>query len=103
MDFFGMGTGEILLILIVALIIFGPGRLPEIARQVGKTVSSLKQQSSEITSQIKKELEEAEAAAKGPSQPPEVKTSPQTSAPASIITPPPVLTGASRPETTGED
>ena len=61
MDFLGLGFGEILLILIVALIVWGPDKLPGIARQVGKTVNSLKQQTSEITTQIKNELEVEEA------------------------------------------
>ena len=33
-----IGGGEILVILLVALIVFGPDKLPEVARQVGKAV-----------------------------------------------------------------
>lgn len=58
MGFLDMGIGEILLVIIVALIIWGPGRLPEIARTMGKAVSTLRKTSSELTTQIKKELEE---------------------------------------------
>ena len=57
MDFLGMGMGEILLILIVALIIFGPGRIVEIGRTLGKTVRILKKASSDLTAQLSKELE----------------------------------------------
>ena len=64
MEFFGMGTGEILLVIIVALIIWGPGKLPEIARTMGKTISALKQTSSDLTTQIKKELDEADESKK---------------------------------------
>ena len=33
-----IGTGEILLILVIVLILFGPKKLPELARAVGKSV-----------------------------------------------------------------
>ncbi|MFC1940802.1 twin-arginine translocase TatA/TatE family subunit [Chloroflexota bacterium] len=58
MDFFGMGMGEILLILVVALIIWGPGRIVEIGRTLGKIVRSLRKASFDLTTQITKELEE---------------------------------------------
>jgi sec-independent protein translocase protein TatA len=38
MDFFGIGFGELILILLLALIIWGPRRIPEIARNLGKTM-----------------------------------------------------------------
>lgn len=39
---FNIGGGELLIILLVALIFLGPTRLPEVARQFGQTVSSLR-------------------------------------------------------------
>ncbi len=60
MDFFGIGFGEILLILVVILIVMGPGKVPEIARTIGKTLRALKKASSDLTSQVTKELEEEE-------------------------------------------
>jgi sec-independent protein translocase protein TatA len=39
---FGLGFQEILLILIVALLIFGAGRLPEIGRSLGKALREFK-------------------------------------------------------------
>ncbi len=56
MDFFGIGLGEIILILIVALIVFGPGRLPEIARSIGRFTSNIKRMSSDLSSTVTKEL-----------------------------------------------
>ncbi len=56
MDLFGMGFGEILLILIVALIIFGPGKIPEIARTLGKTMRAFRKATSDLTTAVTKEL-----------------------------------------------
>jgi len=39
---FGLGTSEIILILIVALIVFGPSRLPQIGGAVGKSIKEFK-------------------------------------------------------------
>ncbi len=60
MDFFGMGMGEILLILVVALIIWGPGRIAEVAKTLGKMVHALKKATSDLTAQVASETEEQE-------------------------------------------
>jgi len=60
MDFLGMGMGEILLILVVALIIWGPERITEIGRTLGKMVRTLKKATFDLTAQITKETEEQE-------------------------------------------
>jgi sec-independent protein translocase protein TatA len=64
MNFFDIGFMEILVILFVALLIFGPGKIPGIARSLGKTVNSFKKMSQDVTSQVKKELEAEEKAIK---------------------------------------
>jgi Tat protein translocase TatB subunit len=60
MDFLGIGGWEIFLILIVALLIYGPGRIVEVARSLGKIVRTLKNTTSALTAQISKEMEEQE-------------------------------------------
>jgi len=57
MNFFDMGPLEILLILVIALIIWGPGKIPDIARTLGRAVSALRKASFDLTTQIKNELE----------------------------------------------
>ena len=49
MSFFGMGGMEIMVIMIVALIIFGPGKLPEIGAQVGRAVRDFRRTTNELT------------------------------------------------------
>ena len=64
MDFFGIGLGEILLILVIALIIWGPGRIPELASKLGKMVRTLRKAAFDLTAQVTRETEEDEK--KGP-------------------------------------
>ena len=60
MDFFGIGTGEVLLILVVALIIMGPTRVAEVGRTLGKLTRTLKKATFDLTSEVTKELESKE-------------------------------------------
>ena len=43
MKFFGLGVPELLIILAVALLIFGPKNLPKLGASLGKTVKSIRQ------------------------------------------------------------
>jgi len=60
MEFFGMGTMEILVILIVGLIAFGPGKLPQVARNLGKGMSAFRKITKELTEEMSKEFKEIE-------------------------------------------
>ncbi len=48
-----LGPAEILVILVVALIVLGPKRLPEAGRQVGKAIAEVRRWTTEVTSEIK--------------------------------------------------
>ena len=65
---FNLGTGEIIIIAIVILLLFGGKKIPELMRGLGKGVKSFKQGMSEMEEEIKKPLEAEE---KRPSQPTE--------------------------------
>jgi sec-independent protein translocase protein TatB len=49
---FGIGTSELLVILVVALIVLGPKRLPEIARTLGKGLAELRRATSGLTDEL---------------------------------------------------
>jgi sec-independent protein translocase protein TatA len=92
MDFFGIGPWEIFLILIVALLVIGPGKIPEIARTLGRTVRAIRKASAELTTAVTRELEAAEKAEKE-SAPPQARSN---SPPAGERTPHPVEPVAKR-------
>ena len=61
MNILGIGPAELLLIFIIALIVFGPGKLPELARTLGKAMRELRRMSLEVTAEFAKELRDVEA------------------------------------------
>lgn len=64
MNIFGIGLPEMALIMIVALLIFGPKKLPEIGRSMGKAVRGFQEASREFESEFKREAEQLEEAVK---------------------------------------
>ncbi len=58
MNIFGVGLPEIAVIAGLALVIFGPKRLPELGRTLGKTLKGLQSASNEFESEIKKAMTE---------------------------------------------
>src|ERR1700736_6472967 len=67
MNFLGMGPMELLLIVVLALIVFGPAKLPEIMAQVGKAIGDFRRATSELSDEfnrtIQAELQETRALA----------------------------------------
>lgn len=52
-----LGTSELLIILVVALILFGPRRLPQMSRQLGKSLGEFKRASEDFKRTWEKEVE----------------------------------------------
>jgi len=56
MEFMNLGFPEMIFIFLLALIIFGPKKLPEIGRQIGKALNEFKRASNEFKAQIESEI-----------------------------------------------
>jgi Tat protein translocase TatB subunit len=68
---FGIGAPELLVILVVALIVLGPKRLPEVAKALGKGLAEFRRATSDLTDElrgaqnmIEREAREAERASR---------------------------------------
>jgi sec-independent protein translocase protein TatB len=53
---FNVGPGELIVILIVALVLLGPDKLPEMARSVGKGLRELRKATEDIKDQVETEM-----------------------------------------------
>jgi Tat protein translocase TatB subunit len=56
MDFLGIGPLELVVILIIALIVVGPERLPQLAQSIGKTMRDLRAMSQGLTTEWQREI-----------------------------------------------
>jgi TatA/E family protein of Tat protein translocase len=70
-----LGFSEMVFLFLLALIIFGPKKMPEIGRQIGKALNEFKRASNEFKAQIETEIANIERETKPeflpPSEPPE--------------------------------
>ncbi len=60
MNVFGVGLPEMALILVLALLVFGPKKLPEIGRSMGKAIKGFQDASREFEEEFKKEAQQIE-------------------------------------------
>jgi TatA/E family protein of Tat protein translocase len=67
---FGLGFTEILVILVVALLVFGPDRLPELARNLGKGLAEFRRASSDLRRSVMEATDEPRRPEPKPALPP---------------------------------
>lgn len=58
MNIFGLGLPEMMVIMVFALLIFGPKKLPEIGRSVGKTIRGFQDASRDFQAEFTKEVDQ---------------------------------------------
>src|SRR4051812_50230842 len=85
-----LGPAEVLVILVVALMVFGPKRLPEVGRQVGRGLRELRKIQDTVRDEINDVIHHDSSDAAPPSYPP-------ASAPRPVTPPPAAVTGRSAP------
>ena len=61
---FGIGAGEFIVILIVGLIVFGPGKLPEVGRAIGKALREFRKAQAALSATLNEPLNEPEKKSK---------------------------------------
>jgi sec-independent protein translocase protein TatB len=55
-EMFGVGASEVILILVVAIIVFGPKRIPEFARTIGKVMANFRSATNDLKKNFQDEL-----------------------------------------------
>ncbi|MCS6801711.1 MAG: Sec-independent protein translocase protein TatB [Chloroflexota bacterium] len=97
MGIFDVGPLELIVIFIVALLVFGPNRLPEFMGQVGRWVRTLRRMSDEVTREFVRELNLDEARAAPYTYQPPLPPPPPYSPPPPEPSPPPAAAAEPAP------
>lgn len=54
---FGLGPTELIIILVIALVIFGPSRLPKVGQSVGQAMRAFRDSTDKVQEEVKKSIE----------------------------------------------
>jgi TatA/E family protein of Tat protein translocase len=90
--FGSIGMPELIIILVIALIIFGPRKLPELGRSLGRSINEFKKASNELRSTLEEEIrieEQRDRTTAAASATPPAATPPPVDATVSRTTPAP--------------
>ena len=85
---FGMGMQEILVIFVIALLVFGPTKLPQLARSLGRAMGEFRRASTDLRQTLLEATREESAAPRPPAAArPAPEPGPDAAAPAKAETP----------------
>jgi TatA/E family protein of Tat protein translocase len=75
----GLGVPELMVIFVIALIVFGPKKLPELGKSLGKGLAEFKRASNELRNTLEEEVRLDEQKQRAtPTTPPAIAASPET-------------------------
>ncbi len=60
---FGLGIPELILIFVIALVVFGPKKLPDLGKSIGRAMAEFKKASEEFQESVRSEMKEVEKSA----------------------------------------
>jgi sec-independent protein translocase protein TatA len=86
--FGSIGMPELIIIFVIALIIFGPRKLPELGRSLGKSLAEFKRASNELKSTLEEEIRIEEQQQKTEAARAPVQAATETVAAPTLATPP---------------
>jgi sec-independent protein translocase protein TatA len=92
-----IGPVELIIILVIALIVIGPGRLPDVGAALGKSIREFRKASSDITDATR--VDTSPLPPPAPVAP--APTAPAATAPPTAVAPPPVTASTSSDEAAG--
>ncbi len=84
--FGSIGMQELIIIFVIALIIFGPRRLPDLGKSLGKSIAEFKRASNELRNTLEDEIRVEEQRQAAPATAPEPAAPAQTATTASTTT-----------------
>lgn len=83
-----IGPWELLVLLVIVLIIFGPGKLPDVGNAIGRGIREFRRASSDIEDAVRSEPARSEPVRTEPARTEAVRTEPARSEPAPTVTEP---------------
>jgi sec-independent protein translocase protein TatB len=74
---FGIGLPELVIILVVALLVVGPSKLPEVARSIGRALGEFRRMADDVKETLEQEIDQNDAKKEEPAGPSQDEPPPQ--------------------------
>ena len=78
---FNIGPGELILILVIALVVLGPGKLPDVAQSLGKSIREFRKAATDVTDAGKLDVTATTPAPSAPAPTPAAPPAPPAAPP----------------------